>query len=163
MIIPISCQTPYCDIALWTEIWWTWTWKTRTGVNTFPAKYILRVNIFQDEYFSEVNLSQEWIYFRGWGNIFRGEYFSGVNILRKQISTKNFPPQNFPFVHHYFWGRVMCQLDIFPFEFRTVEHCLVWWESWPTCRWIRWPTWMMSCDAIKIQQMNRTTGEATAV
>ena len=59
MIIPISCQTPYCDIALWTEIWWTWTWKTRTGVNTFPAKYILRVNIFQDEYFSEVNLSQE--------------------------------------------------------------------------------------------------------
>ena len=24
-----------------------------------------------------------------------------------------FPPQNFPFVHHYFWGRGMCQLDIF--------------------------------------------------
>ena len=69
----------------------------------------------------------------------------------------------FPFVYHYFWGRVMCQLDIFLFEFRTVEHCLVWWESWPTCRWTRWPTWMMSCDAIKIQQMNRTTGEATAV
>ena len=59
MIIPISRQTPDCDIALWTQIWWTWTWKTRTGVNTFPAKYILRVNIFQDDYFSEVNLSQE--------------------------------------------------------------------------------------------------------
>ena len=36
-----------------------------------------------------------------------------------------FPSQNFPFVHHYFFGRVMCQLDIFSFEFRTVERCLV--------------------------------------
>ena len=76
-----------------------------------------------------MNTFQRWIFHRGeyifWGNIFRGEYFSGVNILQNKISTKIFPPQNFPFVHHYFWGGVMCQLDIFPFEFRTVEHCLV--------------------------------------
>ena len=128
-------------------------------MNTFPAKYMLRVNIFQLEHFSEVNTFQMKIFPWGeyilGGNIFRVEYFSGVNVLRRKISTKIFPPQNFPFVHHYFWGRVMCQLDIFPFEFRTVEHCLVWWT--------RRPTWMMSCDAIKIQQMNRTTGEATAV
>ena len=64
-----------------------------------------------------MNTFQRWIFHRGeyifWGNIFRGEYFSGVNILQNKISTKIFPPQNFPFVHHYFWGRGMCQLDIF--------------------------------------------------
>ena len=76
-----------------------------------------------------MNTFQRWIFHRGeyifWGNIFRGEYFSGVNILQNEISTKIFPPQNFPFVHHYFWGRAMCQLNIFPFEFHTVERCLV--------------------------------------
>ena len=82
-----------------------------------------------------MNIFQRWILFKGESftgvNIFLGGTFLGVNIfqgdniLRNKISTKIFPPQNFPFVHHYFWGGVMCQLDIFPSEFRTVEHCLV--------------------------------------
>ena len=33
--------------------------------------------------------------------------------MQKKISTKIFPSQNFSFVHHYFWGQVTCQLDIF--------------------------------------------------
>ena len=49
LIIPISRQTPDCDIALWTQILWTWTWKTRTGVNTFPAKYMLREAIIREK------------------------------------------------------------------------------------------------------------------
>ena len=40
---------------------------------------------------------------------FLGEYFSGVNIIQWQIFFRS----------EYFLGL------IFPFEFRTVEHCLV--------------------------------------
>ena len=55
MIIPISRQTPYCDIVETDMVDMDmtdmdnghWTWKTRTGVNVFPSEYILRVNIFQ--------------------------------------------------------------------------------------------------------------------
>ena len=59
---------------------WTWTWKT--GVNIFPAEYILRVNIFQ-----------RWFFYRGeyslGVNIFWGKYFT-AKIFHPNFSTSKF-------------------------------------------------------------------------
>ena len=72
--------------------------KTKTETKTKTQFYaLLGLNIFQGEYFSGVNIFQEWIFFRGdyfsevnilrgeyvqeW-IFFRGEYFSGLNIVQ---------------------------------------------------------------------------------
>ena len=116
LFLKLSCVTFSSDYFVLQD------WPSRFGVvgetvGGWRGEYFPGVNIFQKwiffrgEYFSGVNIFQGWIFFRGEHslgvNIFRGKYFTA------KFSTKIFPPNFFSFVHHYFWGRVMCELNIF--------------------------------------------------
>ena len=98
---------------------WVGSWLQLDWVGALI--YILRVNIFQDEYFSEVNTFQRWIFHRVeyilGGDIFRGEYFSGVNILRKKFQPTFFQLKIFHLFIIIFWVQLCVNLTFFHLSF----------------------------------------------